>query len=252
MRLQNRAAILQAMQDRLPDSMVASPVNEPVDGLLGEGTWLGWHQNIIDQVDQEDAPDIAFFGDSITEAWLSSGKGSWDAMIQPLGAVDYGVAGSTTQNLLWHLENGGLKKPPRVAVVQVGINNLGEGNSPRDTAQGVLAVLKTIRKESPSTRVLLLSIFPNCNPVDDPSNANVNETNALLSRFNTASGVRFLDLTRVFVGPEGQSYPEYYRDAVHLNAAGYEAVVRELVPPLQNVLAHTGPDRLNLWFRNRR
>src|SRR6202051_2635650 len=89
----------------------------------------------------DDKPcDIIFIGDSITEGWLGAGKAVWEKYYAPRHALDFGISGDKTQNVLWRLNNmqiQGLK--PKVAVILIGTNNT--ANNPHEIADGVKAVL---------------------------------------------------------------------------------------------------------------
>jgi hypothetical protein len=44
--------------------------------------------------------DIVFIGDSVTTGWLSAGKAIWEKSYAPRHALNFGVSGDTTQNVL--------------------------------------------------------------------------------------------------------------------------------------------------------
>src|ERR1700724_3777214 len=61
---------------------------------------------------------ILFFGDSLTEGWDAA---VWEKSLAPRGALNAGVSGDRTDNLLWRLQNGNLAgAPPTTAVLLIG------------------------------------------------------------------------------------------------------------------------------------
>src|SRR5262249_37708735 len=107
------------------------------------------HANAVALADSAGASGVVFFGDSITARWDEPGYPGlavWNSEIGPLGAVDFGLDGDRTQNLLWRLDNGELDGQPKVAVVEIGTNNLifsGQNETPEDTVAGITAVVRT-------------------------------------------------------------------------------------------------------------
>src|SRR5207248_434200 len=77
------------------------------------------------------------------------------------------------------LENGEVDGiHPKVATLMIGTNNVRD-NSAEEIAEGIKAIVKTLRAKLPQTKVLLLGVFPRGEQPDDPSRAKlaaVNET----------------------------------------------------------------------------
>ena len=95
-----------------------------------------------------------------------AGKAEWAKRFAPLGAVDYGIGGDSTRQVLWHLGHGlvdGLAS--KLVVLKIGTNNLyGDHSAGTDEeiARGIETVVKTVREKLPKTRVLLLGILQRC------------------------------------------------------------------------------------------
>ena len=74
------------------------------------------HAAAVSLADSGGASGVVFFGDSITARWDEPGYPGlpvWNSEIAPLGAVDFGLDGDLTQDLIWRLENGELDGAPR-------------------------------------------------------------------------------------------------------------------------------------------
>ncbi|MFR4417568.1 MAG: GDSL-type esterase/lipase family protein [Akkermansia sp.] len=70
---------------------------------------------------------ILFVGDSITQGWEQEGAEWWKKVFLPMKAVNFGVSGDRTENILWRMEDTELavKTPPRYCVLLAGTNNIG-------------------------------------------------------------------------------------------------------------------------------
>ena len=122
---------------------------------------------------------LVFLGDSITEAWLGTGMGDpkerargvpqvldawmrnskiqWDPLV-------LAISGDQTQHLLWRLEHGELttsvaENAKALFVVLIGTNNLGSGELPEPTAEGVLAVVDYLIS-TVKGKILVLQLLP--------------------------------------------------------------------------------------------
>src|SRR5262249_29721498 len=99
---------------------------------------------------------IVFLGDSITDYFGNTiGSSVWNSEIAPLRADDFGVSGDSAENLLWRVENGEVAGDPKLAVVEIGTNDLSYGYSVNYTVAAVQAVVEEIQTISPGTEILL-------------------------------------------------------------------------------------------------
>ena len=123
---------------------------------------------------------LILYGDSITEAWRGLALqqpnnprtlGIPDVLEETLGQSQYGldilvaaISGDQTQHLLYRMQNGQLlpafaQEESAVFVVLIGTNNLGSGELPGPTAQGIIAVIEYLLQHSKGY-VLLLKLLP--------------------------------------------------------------------------------------------
>jgi lysophospholipase L1-like esterase len=166
--------------------------------------------------------DLAFVGDSITRRWRGEGnKEVWDKYWGSYKAVNMGIGGDATQNVLWRLKNGQLDGyKARVFVVMIGTNNCWGEPVPADVADGIKAILDLIQSKQPKAKILLLSILPvgeKPNPGREPRAA----INALISKFQ-GGPVHYMDISAKFLEPDGTISNEVMPDALHLGPKGYE------------------------------
>src|SRR5258706_13201982 len=74
--------------------------------------------------------------------------------------ANFGVAGDTTQGVLWGLKNGeGQGFQPKAIMLMIGTNNSGAFTAP-EIAEGVGTVVLERRQDFPNAKIFLLGIFP--------------------------------------------------------------------------------------------
>jgi lysophospholipase L1-like esterase len=187
----------------------------------GEKWWRGNFDRILSDIKKmEGQIDLAFIGDSITARWGSgdSFKKHWGAY----RAVNMGIGGDRTQNVLWRNENGQLDGyKARVFVVLIGTNNCwGKSTDPADVAAGVKAILAQIQTKQPQAKILLLSILP-CGEKPNPGRETRNAVNDLISKF-AGGAVHYMDISGKFLEPDKSISKEVMHDSLHLAPKGFD------------------------------
>ena len=161
----------------------------------------------------------------------------WRASLAPLGAAAFGVPEDLAQDLIWRVENGELAGHPKVAVVEVGTNNLGAGDSVADTVTAITGVVDAIEAASPSTKVLLLGLLPRGASPSDPLRGEVAAVNAQIAGLADGTHVRYLDLGPAVTLPGGAIAPNFLApDYVHPDARGYRLLTAAIRPTLVSML----------------
>ncbi len=183
--------------------------------------------------------DIIFIGDSITAGWLGNGKQIWAEKYVPRNALDFGIGGDKTQNVLWRLENMDVKHlRPKVAVVLIGTNNT--MNTPQEIGDGVKAVLDDTQSDFPGVKIILISIMPNRR-----ANEKMMAANTIIKQFADEKTVYYLDLVARMppvetTGADGKTDTNWKglgKDHLHPDAAGYKIWADAMEPLLSKLLA---------------
>lgn len=180
-------------------------------------------------------PSVVFLGDSITWGFAyGSGAPIWSAVLAPLGAVDYGIPGQTTQSLLYQLSQGQLSgTQPSLVVLTIGTNNLLEGDSPEATATGILADVQAIHSLLPQTQILVLGTPPGSYGPFDSYRIEVNQTDALVSQALAGDPrATFVNIAPAFEQPDGSISPAVLSDSIHPTEQGYINWMAVLLPRL--------------------
>jgi len=202
----------------------ASPAIDPVAAAVVPPTFSAATQARELQIATEKgAPRVVFLGDSITD-WFANGAGAgvWDSTAAWLPADDFGVSGYTTQNVLWQVANGDLAGiHPQLVVLMIGINNLLQGYSPLQTAEGVAFDVQAIHAAQPQAQILVLNILPTGYSPNTLARSRVGETNFLISQLVNGHVVHHLDVGWGLLQPDGSISPALLFDGIHPTALGY-------------------------------
>ncbi len=197
------------------------------------GPWMQVHEEHLRRL----APGIAeliFVGDSITQGWEGGGREVWDRYYAPRRAVNLGIGGDRTQHVLWRLEHGALRGiSPKVAVVMIGTNNI-TANPPEEVADGISAIVRTIRAKLPRTKVLLLGIFPRKNP--GGARERIAAINDRIKALGDDKAVNYLDISKTFLEADGTISREIMPDYLHLSPKGYRLWAEAMEPKLWEMM----------------
>ena len=194
--------------------------------------FAGAHEKFV-AIAKEGKTDLVFLGDSITAGWGGK-KEIWDKAFGMYRPANFGIGGDRTQHVLWRITNGeldGIK--PKVVVLMIGTNNSGGDDAP-GIAKGVTAIVKAIHAKSPSTKVLLLAIFPRGNKPDGAFGAGqekLKQVNATLAKLHDGKSVHYLDIGEKFL-TDGVLKAEIMPDFLHLSKAGYQIWADSITPKL--------------------
>lgn len=184
--------------------------------------------------------DVLFMGDSITDFWRNeegayAGKPVLDRYFGDLKIANFGIAGDTTQGVLYRLQNGeGRGFSPKAVMLMIGTNNTGR-NSAAEIAEGIGAVVLELEKDFPNAKILLLAVFPRSTPAD-PVRATIDEINKIISRLDDGKRVFYLDIGAGFLDEAGNIPSDIMSDALHPSTKGYEIWAEAVEKPLRDLL----------------
>jgi lysophospholipase L1-like esterase len=204
--------------------------------------------------------DLALIGDSITHTLQHFGgkyeplTAVWDRHFAPRRAINLGYSGYRTENILWNLENGELDfaRSPKAAVLLVGTNNADDRHfpvvhTPEEILAGTRAIVDLIRRRHPTTKILVLRIFPrggdsetSVSPPAFNSSARTIEicrrAGELTAQLADGKQVFWLDINHVFLRPDGTIDTDLMWDLLHPSPAGAEAWAQAVEPMLSRLM----------------
>lgn len=196
--------------------------------------WVARHEAMNARVEQGNV-GLLFIGDSITHWWDRAGKEVWDKYYAPRKAVNLAISGDRTEHVLWRLENGNLGgMAPKLAVLMIGTNNH-MSSPPEVTARDIRLIVAKLRKQLPTTKVLVLGIFPRGGGDEDGARQINMKVNELISDIGDGKMVHYLDMEDTFL--DGRRLkPGLMPDGTHPSAAGYAAWAEALEPTIERLM----------------
>ena len=207
----------------------------PSAGHFGGDAWLKLHEAHVKTVQANQGPvDALLVGDSITIQWGDS----WAKHFPDRKAVNLGIGGDKTQNVLWRLDHGGVEGlQPKAIVLMIGNNNMffTPETGIEAAAKGIEMCVKNLREKFPKAPLVVAKILP----AHAPGNRfyeDIKLTNAALDLLKLESDpkVRVLDLTIDFTNGDGTLKKGLFTpDHIHLSSAGYAVYAEKLKPLLE-------------------
>ena len=207
----------------------------PSAGHFGSDSWLKLHEAHVKTVQANQGPlDVLLVGDSITIQWGDS----WKKHFPDLKAVNIGIGGDKTQNVLWRLDHGGVKGLlPKAIVLMIGNNNMffTPETGIEAAALGIQMCAKNLREKFPAATIIVAKILP----AHAPGNRfydDIKKTNAYLDplKLDSDPKVKVLDLWSDFANADGTIKKDLFTpDNIHLSPAGYAVYAEKLKPLLK-------------------
>jgi lysophospholipase L1-like esterase len=205
--------------------------------------------------------DLALIGDSITHTMgdmpgsvYEPLKAVWDRHFAPRHAINLGHNGFRTENILWNLENGELdfSPSPKVVVLLIGTNNTDDRNfrhvhSASQIFDGTRAIVELIRSRHPTTKILILRVFPRGGDDEHGYAERVfhgskqcvetcRKAGLLTSKLADGNHVFWLDINRTFLRRDGTINTDLMPDLLHPNLPGGEAWAQAIEPTLARLM----------------
>jgi lysophospholipase L1-like esterase len=184
--------------------------------------------------------DVLFMGDSITDFWRNedgafAGKPVFDKYFGDMKVANFGIAGDTTQGVLYRLQHGEAEGySPQAIMLMIGTNNTRANTAP-EIAEGIGAVILQMRKDFPDAKILLLAVFPR-GRANDPVRADISEINQRIAKLDDGEHVHYLDIGQEFLDADGNIPRDVMSDGLHPSAKGYEIWAEAVKEPLAQLL----------------
>jgi len=185
---------------------------------------------------REGKAEVLFMGDSITDFWRNengpfAGKAVFDKHYGDMNVANFGIAGDTTQGVLYRLLHGeGEGFSPKAVMLMIGTNNTGRNTAP-EIAEGIGAVVHQLRQSFPEAKILLLGIFPRAS-ANDPVRKMIAEINTSIAKLDDGEHVHYLDIGDKFLDDDGNIPNDIMVDKLHPSTKGYEIWAEAVEEPL--------------------
>ena len=163
---------------------------------------------------------LVFLGDELTEEYDLS---KHYTLVQKV--FNRGIKGDTTYTLQERLQISLLNIKPSVCVLLIGGNNL------KSALKNYEEILAEIKEKSPSTKVVIQSIYPTSGDYAK-RNKKIVEVNKEIEILAEKYGYTYADVYSVLKNENGELDEKYTEDGFHLNNVGYKRVTEILTPIL--------------------
>lgn len=184
--------------------------------------------------------DVLFMGDSITDFWRNetgnfAGKPVFDKYFGAMNVANFGIAGDTTQGVLYRLQNGeGQGFSPQAVMLMIGTNN-NRTHRAAEIAEGIGAIVLELQKDFPDAKILLLGVFPR-STANDPLRNQIAGINALISNLADNERVYYRDIGNIFLDADGNIPTAIMSDGLHPTTRGYELWAEAVIEDLRGLL----------------
>jgi lysophospholipase L1-like esterase len=228
------------MLERYPRMLqVTLPINSAIVPNLAPFFRAKHEQNL--EVARAGDVELLLMGDSITDFWRNeegnfAGKPVLDEYFGHWKIANFGIAGDTTQGVLYRLQNGeGEGFSPRAVMLMIGTNNTARNNA-AEIAEGIGAVVLELENRFAEAEILLLAVFPR-GTADNPVREEIAEINQIIARLDDRERVHYLDIGDVFLDADGNIPADVMSDGLHPGPAGYRLWAEAVEAPLTELMA---------------
>ncbi|MEA3369335.1 MAG: platelet-activating factor acetylhydrolase IB subunit [Candidatus Ratteibacteria bacterium] len=231
--------ICSACSSEIPQNAATIPVPQPKSIVSGPNSWT---PRFIkkNQAVKNGNIDLVFIGDSITAGWeTGAGKEIWEKYYSKKKSLNLGFGGDRTEHVIWRLQNGNFDGiNPKLVVLMIGTNNTGRRmDNPVMIAEGIKLIIETIHLKSPSTKILLLGIFPREKTKDGPMRKNNDNVNEIIKNYpKNYKFVDYLDISKNFLNEDGTLSREIMYDLLHLTSKGYGILAEALEEKIKELM----------------
>ena len=191
---------------------------------------------------------ILMCGDSIVGVWMS-GPGTdrfpvWEKYYGSKGGMNLGVGGDIVSGLAWRMENYPLDGVnPKLIITEIGANDLTSCETPKEeVAFGVRVLIKKLHARWPKARFIAVACLPfqwEHNPNHDAMTfqAWIDDYNRVFPLyFRDLPYVTAVNISDLYVFPDGKYNPDVLYDSVHPNAVGCALWGERLNPLVEKLL----------------
>ena len=179
---------------------------------------------------------VVFYGDSIVQGY------DINKYIPEINdKYNCGIAGFTSETLLWICDEAVIKYKPSLVYISVGTNDLGNTNmrSPREIALNIEKLIRLVRGNLKEVKIMIASTTPCDENKQGPkagkclrTNFNISIVNKEIQNIcNRYENVEFIDIYSTLLDKISGNIKEIYTtDGLHLTEKGYEKITDIIKP----------------------
>ena len=141
---------------------------------------------------------------------------------EPFEALNFGIGGNKTQNVLWRIINGNLPRDLKVAVIHCGTNNI-DRNTQVEIKDGIVSIVKALCKVRPNIKIIITGLLPR-DVFLSKRREDIVLVNSLLERWcreNKKTNTHFVKPSGNWISPNSYLNDAlYHSDYLHLSEKG--------------------------------
>ena len=192
--------------------------------------------------------DIIMFGDSIAETWVRNGTALnlqvWEKYYGSKKGLNLGIGGDIVSGQAWRFDNYPLDGiSPKLIIMEIGVNDLTCFETPKEeVAFGIRTLIKRMHARWPKARFIAMACLPfqfEGNPAHDGMTYQsfVDAYNRVFPRyFRDLPYVTTVNISDLYLFPDGKYNPDVLYDAVHPNGVGCALWGERLNPLVEKLL----------------
>ena len=200
----------------------------------GSETWWRRHEAMNAKARTGDV-GLVYIGDSIVNSWQWDGVPVWKHYYEPRKGMVCGITGDRTQEVLWRLQHGNIDGiSPRLVIMMIGQNN-GPSNTGEEIGAGITAIVQLLREKLPTTKILLLAIFPRGEKVTTERDV-LATANRIAAKLADGKSIFYQDINHLFLNPDGGVKASLMPDFEHPNETGHRAWASAIEPLVSKLM----------------
>lgn len=186
--------------------------------LLGGTLVYSFRNRIYERFFPSKNTTILVLGDSILA------QENWSLLLHRNDLSNHAFGGAITQHLLWNLQRGELNNPPKICILNGGINDLLSGIPPQRIFKNYQQIIALLQQKQ--VRVILNSILTT---TDNPRlNQTILALNQQLKAYSEQKNCTFIDINSLFSTKQKRLNPTFARDSIHLKSSSYTVWAKEV------------------------
>ncbi len=146
-----------------------------------------------------------------------------------------GVRATTTADLLQHTDTLIFDLVPSKIFINIGSNDVGFIVPEKIFLENYDNILKRIKEKLPDSKVFVMAYYPMSGTgtdFDDRSNSDLQKANEKVRQLAEENGYQFINVNEGLADSEGHLRSDLTFDGVHMLPAGFEIVLKNLMPYL--------------------
>lgn len=186
--------------------------------LLGGTLVYSFRNRIYERFFPSENTTILVLGDSMLA------QENWSLLLHRNDLSNHAFGGAITQHLLWNLQRGELNNPPKICILNGGINDLLSGIPPQRIFQNYQQIIALLQQKQ--VQVIINSILMTTN------NSRLNQTilalNQQLKAYSEQKNCTFIDINSLFSATQKGLNPTFAKDSIHLKSSSYTVWAKEV------------------------